>query len=111
MSSCFTPGLASAYLQMSRRSVFHSRFFFEGSFRPGVPWATKLVVGRETRELGADADDDTDVIAEATLRAGEAERGFEEADAPDAVEPDVDREEWAGKMRHSDAGEMLSKRC
>jgi hypothetical protein len=28
-------------------------------------------------EFGAEADDDTDVSAEATLRAGEADRGFD----------------------------------
>ena len=42
-------------------------------------------------ELGAEADE-TEVRAEATLSAGEAERGFEEADA---AEPDADLD-WAG---------------
>lgn len=92
---------------MSRRSVFHSRFFFVGSLR-GAPWTAKLVVARE---LEADAEDDTDVSADATLRAGEAERGFEVADAPDAVEPDADLEDWGGKKpRHPGTWEMLSKR-
>ena len=58
-----------------------------------------------------DAEDDTDVSADATLRAGEAERGFEVADAPDAVEPDADLEDWGGKKpRHPGTWEMLSKR-
>lgn len=58
--------------------------------------------------MGAEAEEDTDVRADATLSAGEAERGFEDADA---AEPEAERDCVGGKKpRHSGTRDRLSKR-
>ena len=65
--------------------MFQRRFFLVGSFRGGgaVSGGGKAVA----IEFGAEAEDETDVSADATLRAGDADRGLEEAEA---AEPDAD---------------------
>ena len=63
---------------------------------------------------GAELCDDTEVLTDVVLSAGDADRGLDEADpadVADAVEPDADRDCGGGNRQSVDKRGTLSMRC